>query len=370
MMRIALVSPYDFAYPGGVNTHIVYLQKFLLQAGHRVTIVAPSSKRVSNPDLVVMGRPVPFPSNGSTARISLSPFLITQVKNFLDGKAFDIIHVHEPFCPGPGPLFLSFSKAINVATFHAFYSRSHNYRFWSPLLNEWFRRLHGRIAVSPAALSFISRYFPGDYSLIPNGIDLEHFSNGSQPLPEFRDGKHNILFVGRLEKRKGLKHLLAAFHQLKEELPDTRLLVVGPGRLSWRLRWFLRRHEIKDVHFLGPVPYAQLPSYYRSAHVFCSPSKGKESFGIVLLEAMASRLPVVASSIEGYSYLVRDGQEGFLVKPGDEEGLARALARLLKDEALRQEMGARGQERAREFGWPKVAQQVLALYESLLSRAP
>jgi len=367
-MKIALVSPYDFAFPGGVNNHIQRLAAQFRRQGHQVHIFAPSSDPSldGKDDLKVIGHhPIGLPAGGSVARVTLSLTLAEPVRRVLEREAFDIVHVHEPFVPLLPFQFLRLSRATNIATFHATKDRgSILYRYSRPLVQRWMRRLDARICVSPAALRMVSRYFPGYYTIIPNGIDLAHFAADVPPLPQYDDGKLNILFVGRLEKRKGLKYLLKAYHLLKREMPNTRLLIVGPdGGQRARFERYVQRAALADVVFTGFVPYEELPRYYRTAHVFCAPATGNESFGIVLLEAMAAGKPVVASNIEGYAYVVTQGVEGLLVPPKDSEALARALGRLLADEELRRAMGLRGERRAEGFAWERVAQQILSLYE-------
>ena len=214
-------------------------------------------------------------------------------------------------------------------------------------------------------------HFPGDYRIIPNGIDLEPFSDPAlRPIERFDDGKLNVLFVGRLEKRKGFKYLLRAFAQVKKAVPEARLMVVGAYDKEDKAPFVLyaREHRLRDVRFIGYVPEDDLPRYYLTCHVFCAPSTGFESFGIILLEAMAAGRPIVASNIDGYRGVLEDGKEGLLVQPEDERRLADALIHLLRDPALRGRMGRRGQAKATDYSWQKVAQQILGYYQELLEK--
>jgi phosphatidylinositol alpha-mannosyltransferase len=228
--------------------------------------------------------------------------------------------------------------------------------------------LHGKIAVSKPALDFVSRHLPGDYVIIPNGIDTEHFSPHGPYREELAHGKPNVLFVGRLEKRKGLDYLLNACAKAKRHFPDFRLVVVGPGtRLLPGYRKLVKDLRLTDVVFAGFVPSAELPQYYRSADIFCAPATGGESFGIVLLEAMACGKPVVATHIDGYASVLAHGDEGLLVPPRDEESLAHALLSLLNDKSLRNQMGVEGRAKTEKYSWANVARQVMDYYNSLLS---
>ncbi|MEK7215415.1 MAG: glycosyltransferase family 4 protein, partial [Chloroflexota bacterium] len=277
-MKIALVSPYDYAYPGGVTTHITQLHRRYVEAGHQVRIIAPSSlphEHFDNPDLIVCGTPTSVPASGSVARITISLRLSSRVKSILEREQFDVIHLHEPLMPMLPLTFLRFSNAVNVGTFHAHRDRSLAYFYARRILKRWFRRLDGKIAVSPPAMDFAGRYFPGYYNVIPNGIDLDHFNPKAMPMPRFDDGMFNILFVGRFEKRKGLRYLVRAFAYIKSQLPNTRLIIVGPdGGLRAGYERSIQRAGLQDVVFAGFVSYDELPRYYRSAHVFCSPATG------------------------------------------------------------------------------------------------
>lgn len=367
-MKVALVSPYDFAYPGGVVAHITHLANRLERAGFQVRILAPSSRPPSalqRDELIRLGRPVPIPSGGSVARISLSIWLARRIRRLLEEEAFDLIHLHEPLAPFIPLCVLHYSNAVNVGTFHAFHGSGRLYWLTHRVLDRWARRLHGRIAVSPAARDFVRRYFPGEYRVIPNGIETEHFARPRPPVPELVDGRPTILFVGRLERRKGLRYLVGAYARLKREMPGLRLVVVGPGSLDAEVLRLMAERNVEDVHLVGQVPYEDLPRYYQSADVFCSPAIGGESFGIVLLEAMAAGCPVVATNIPGYAFVTRNGKDGLLVPPRDEAALAEALRTVLTDRTLRRTLSLRGRLRAQAMDWDRVAEQVMAYYDSL-----
>ena len=377
-MKIALVSPYDYPYPGGVTKHISALYDCFHRLGHEVKIIAACSDDGDNvPDHVikVSGFIALVPFSGSVARISLAPIIYRRVKRLLRREQFDVIHVHEPMTPALPLVVLRHCKVVPhsviVGTFHAYRESSFGYNYGRPIFGHFIQRLDGRIAVSEASRDFIAQYFPGDYVIIPNGIDVARFSDPSlAPIERFSDGKPNILFVGRLEKRKGFRHLLAAFAHIKKAVPAVRLIVAGAYEKADKEAFviYARRHRLQGVRFVGFVSEEDLPRYYRTCDVFCAPSIGFESFGLVLLEAMAAGRPIVASDIAGYRAVVRNGEEGLLVPPGDEGALAIALISLLRDSALRQRMGERGQARASAYSWDKVAQRILRFYGELLRR--
>lgn len=366
-MKIALVSPYDYPYPGGVTEHISHLASEFRRRGHEVHIIAPQSqtaeRHIQTGEIIhAVGRVVPVPANGSVARISLSLRLSRQVKEILEREQFDVIHLHEPLLPALPITVLRHSHSLNIGTFHAYAQSNYAYFYGKPILRYFVRKLHGRIAVSPPARDFVAEYFPGEYEIIPNGIDYERFAAPRELLPICRNGGPNILFVGRLEKRKGLKYLLRAMAGVWDHFPEARLIVVGSGPLLEDYRALVEAHRVRNVIFTGFVSGEDLPSYYHSCDVFCAPSTGQESFGIVLLEAMASGKPLVASDIPGYNFVVTHGVEGLLVPPKDEQALALSLVRLLSDPVLRARMGEAGKRRAAEFSWDKIADRVLDFY--------
>jgi phosphatidylinositol alpha-mannosyltransferase len=373
-MKIALVSPYDFAYPGGVANHISSLGHHLAEMGHDVKVIAPASRAITSlGDMFIPGgKPHSIPTSGSIARVTISPRLPPSVKTMLNEEKFDVIHLHEPLMPSLCFHVLRCSRTVNVGTFHAFDGRG--YSFSKPLnpliLKVLVSKLDGRIAVSKPAMDFVSKHFPGNYEIIPNGVDTGHFSPDVAPIDEFCDGKLNILFVGRLEKRKGADYLLEAYQRIKRHIPNSRLIIVGPGtRLRHKYEKQVKQSGLEDVVFAGYANYGELPRYYKTADIFCAPATGWESFGIVLLEAMAVGRPVVASNIEGYATLITHGVEGLLVPPKDEDSLAQALISLMTDESLRQQMGARGRVKAKGYDWKYIAQKVLNYYITVLSES-
>jgi phosphatidyl-myo-inositol alpha-mannosyltransferase len=373
-MKIALVSPYDYPYPGGVTDHVRQLYRQFTTFGHDVRIMAPSSNRNiehEERDVYRIGGVRRVAANGSIARITLSFRLARRVREVLASEQFDIVHAHEPLMPFLPPTVLRYSSAVNIGTFHAFRGSYYGYFYGRPILKRVFNNLDGRIAVSRAAKRFVRQYFMAPYRIIPNGVESTRFHPAKvQPLPELMDGRPNILFLGRPEKRKGVGYLLRAYPHIKHAFPDARFIIVGAG--DWqdsRYRRYIERHDLKDILIVGWVSEQDKPRYLRSAHVFCAPAVEGESFGIVLLEAMAAGLPIVASSIEGYREVLTDNDEGLLVPPRDEHALADAVCRLLEDRELGERMGQHGLLTAAEYSWESIAEQVLDLYVKTANRA-
>jgi phosphatidylinositol alpha-mannosyltransferase len=376
-MKVALVSPYDFAFPGGVTSHISSLDLYLTRMGHEVKVIAPASKEVSvfGDRFIPIGKPRSIPSSGSIIRVSISLNLGPEIKEVLAREKFDIIHLHEPFMPMLCSAVLRFSNSVNIGTFHAWDGKP-GYNWGRPIstwmIRERVKNLHGRIAVSNMAMAYARKYIPGDYIIIPNGIDVERFSPEVEPFEKYMDGRKNILFLGRLERRKGLIYLLKAFYEVKKEIPNSRLIVAGPGtRLRKPYEKWARNHRLSmdDLIFTGYVSEEDKPRYFKTADVYCSPATSRESFGIVLLEGMAVGKPVVASHIDGYSSVITHGQDGLLVPPRDVTSLADTLITVLKDKSLREELSEGARATAESYSWEKVAQRVSDYYNKVFEES-
>ena len=368
-MKIGLVSPYVYPLPGGVTQHVRYLYENLRLRGHDVRILTSSHglQRASEGDVIRLGKGFSVPANGSVGTITLSPRYISQVRNVLERERFDVLHFHEPFVPFLSLVLLRESRSVNVATFHAYGGWSPAYEFGSRALRGYAERLHGRIAVSAAARHFIDRYFPGDYKVIPNGVDIDRFRR-AVPLARWQDGTRNILFVGRFEPRKGVLDLLKAYRILRKTGCECRLLLVGGGPQEREARRYVATRRLRGVEFLGRVSDDERDQLFRTADVYVSPATGRESFGIVLLEAMAAGAPIVASDIHGYKGVVRRGREALLVAPREPKQIALSVGRLLREPELANAMSEAGLLRAEEFSWPRVTAKVDDYYGFVIRR--
>jgi phosphatidyl-myo-inositol alpha-mannosyltransferase len=369
IVKIGLVSPYVYPLPGGVTQHVRYLYENLRLRGHDVRILTSSHglQRASEGDIIRIGKGFSLPVNGSVGTITLSPRFVSQVRATLEREQFDLLHFHEPFVPFLSTILLRLSTSVNIATFHAYGGFSPSYEFGSKVMKGEAARLHGRIAVSGAAKHFIDRYFPGEYKVIPNGVDVDRFQR-AVPIARWQDGKRNILFVGRHEPRKGLLELLKAHRILRKTGCDCRLLVVGTGPLGREARRYVATRRLQGVEFLGRVSDKEKAQLFRTADVYVSPATGGESFGIVLLEAMAAGTAIVASDIHGYKGVVRRGREALLVPPREPKEIAAAVGRLLRDDELRAEMGRAGVARAQEYSWERVTRKVDDYYGLVIRR--
>jgi phosphatidylinositol alpha-mannosyltransferase len=373
-VKIGLVSPYDWSYPGGVQDHILRLRAELRARGHSVRILTPASGargRQVEYGVYKLGWATPLHVNGSVARIALAPDLSGKLRSILQSERFDVIHLHEPLASGLCLSVLHMGHSFDatlVGTFHAWARHSLTsppewaYASAAPFLGRYFRRLDGRIAVSSAAEEFVSRFFSADYRIIPNGVDTDLFRPNVAPLPQFRDDKLNVLYLSRIEKRKGLKYLLRAIPLIREHFPNTRFLIGSDGPLRQAYEKLVAKAGWPDVVFLGHVHSAMVPALYATADVYCAPGIGGESQGVVLLEALASGRAVVASDIPGYRSVITNQRDGLLVQPARHEELAWAICHLLGKPEERDRLGTAGRRRAELFNWGRVATQVLGYY--------
>jgi phosphatidylinositol alpha-mannosyltransferase len=356
-MRVAMICPYSMSRPGGVQGQVLGLMRELRKLDVDVRIVAPCDGPPPDPSVISVGDTVEWESNGSIAPIAPGRATARRTAEALRSIAPDLVHLHEPAVPGPClSALIGFNGPI-VATYHASGDLAH---MWTrPALRSLMQRISFRVTVSEAARETALHNWNGDnYVVLWNGIEIDRVL-AADPTPTSRPA---VVFIGRHEPRKGLAVLLEAWTGIDR---DADLWVLGAGPQTDELR---ARH-VPNVEWLGTVPDRERNARLRGATVFCAPSIGGESFGIVLLEAMAAGTATVASAIEGYQNVARADRDALLVPPGDPEALRAALARMLDDEMLRRRLVASGRERAEEFSMPRLAGRYLELYERSLVRA-
>lgn len=369
-MRIGIVCPYSWDIPGGVQAHVRDLAETLIAMGHRVSVLAPADEDTPlQPYVVAAGRAVPVRYNGSVARLQFGPVSAARVRRWLREGEFDVLHVHEPIAPSLSLLAIMQARGPIVATFHTSTSRSRSLVAAQSLLQPFLERISGRIAVSAAARQVQVEHLGGDAVEIPNGVAVAHYAHATA-LPGFpRDGG-TVGFVGRYdEPRKGMAVLLDALARLAPRRPGLRLLVAGRGDGDELLAG-LPPALTGRVDLLGMVSEADKARVFRSVDVYVAPNTGGESFGIILLEAMAAGTPILASDLEAFRRVLEDGRAGRLFPTGDAAGLATCLEDLLRDPALRSAYGRAATEVVAAYDWPVVARQVLDVYETVIAAEP
>jgi len=372
-LKIGILSQAYHPAVGGVTEHVDATAHALRARGHEVAVITSRFSEAESRGLTGNGYPVhrigwnfAVPYNGAESNLTIGFGLRGKLKELLDRERFDLLHLHCPVSPFLPLLALRIAKQPVVGTFHSTVMSDLAFRLFRRALLPSYRRIDRTLAVSEEARACVLRHFPGPVEILPNGVNLERFRPGLPRLTRFDDGTPNILFVGRHDPRKGLPELMSACRSLARDGIRFRLIIVGDGRLRRRIEDMAHGALEGRVHFEGRVSNENLPGYYASSDIFCSPARGGESFGIVLLEAMASGVPIVATDLPGYRTVLTPGSEGLMVPPRDPASLRTALQTLLSRPSLRSEMGARGIETSRRYAWPAIAKRLEEIYGSLV----
>lgn len=356
MLRIGMVSPYSLTIPGGVQQQVLGLARSLRAKGHEVRVLGPCDGPPPDPFVTPLGNSLPTSINGSVAPLAPDASAALRTIRALNDEAFDVVHLHEPLVPGPSLTALFVKMAPVVATFHSA-GDSGAYKAFSRQLTRIANRIDIRVAVSKDAVELAHRYIGGEYEVLFNGIELDvHEGHTATP------GENAVFFVGRHEPRKGLGVLLDAFALMPD---DVKLWVASDGPETADLK--LRHGHDRRIEWLGRIDDDEKFDRLRRASVFCAPSLRGESFGVVLLEAMAAGTPVVASRIDGYMNVATDGENALLVEPGDARALASSLARALTDSRLAARLTANGRTHAESFSMAALADRYVELYERALA---
>jgi phosphatidylinositol alpha-mannosyltransferase len=367
-MKIGIISDICAPYPSGVAQYVYQVYTGLKNLGVEAKIITSGYReRIEDEGIIRIGKTFLFPYNGNYVTLTVGRGLSSQLKKILREENFDLLYINGPLGPVLPLLSLIHSSCINVGVFHAYHNRNLAYALSRPGLRRYYQKLKGKIAVSEAAREAISHYYPDHYEIIPCGVDTQQFHPGNPRLPQYDDGIFNILFLGRLEPRKGLSYLLKAFTRIKQEISETRLIVVGSGPNKKKYQTMIPAPIKGDVHFVGKVCRELLSSYYATADIFVSPATGQESLGIVLLEAMASGKPVVASDIPGYRTVITRPEEGILVEPRNSEKLARTIIELLKSPEKRKILATGARKRAETYSWDNINRKILNYCQHILS---
>jgi phosphatidylinositol alpha-mannosyltransferase len=369
-MRIGIVCPYSWDIPGGVQAHVRDLAEKLIKLGHSVSVLAPGDE--DSPGLpayvVAAGKAVPIPYNGSVARLQFGVVSAARVRRWLRDGAFDVVHVHEPAPPSLSLLTCMIHDGPLVATFHAATVRSRFLSMFDSVLQPFLEKLAGRIAVSPAARKVIVEHLGGDAVVIPNGVAVAHY-RAATPFDGFPRKGGTIGFIGRYdEPRKGMDVLVDALDLLAEQRPGLRLMVAGRGDADDFLDDVPER-VAERIDLLGQVSEHDKARLLRSVDVYCAPNTGQESFGVILLEAMAARTAIVASDIEAFRQVLAGGSAGRQFATGDAAALAEALAEVLDDPVLREHLVAAGDEAVAPYDWDVIVAEVLRVYELAIAGA-
>ncbi|NMN99993.1 glycosyltransferase family 4 protein [Gordonia sp. TBRC 11910] len=363
-MKIGMVCPYSFDVPGGVQAHVVELAQVFIERGHQVSVLAPAGVQTVLPDYVVSAGPaLAIPYNGSVARVNFSPTGYRRLRRWIDENQFDVMHVHEPNSPSISMLSLMVADGPIVTTFHTATTKSLWLSTFQSILRPYHERISGKIAVSELARRWQMESLGSDAVEIPNGINVPMFADAA-PLDGYPRAGGTVLFLGRYdEPRKGIDILMRALPRVVEQFPDLQVIVVGGGTEKALRR---RAGELsKHLVFLGQVDDETKARALASTDVYVAPNLGGESFGIVLVEAMAARAAVIASDLNAFARVLDGGRAGKLVTTGSGEALGSALIELLSDDAARGELVESAFAHAWRYDWSRVADQIMRVYETV-----
>lgn len=363
-MRIGMVCPYSFDVAGGVQAHVLQLAEVYIARGHHVSVLAPSSPGVELPDFVVSGgKAIAIPYNGSVARLRFGPATHRRVKKWLLDGDFDVLHLHEPNAPSLSMLALQAAEGPIVATFHTSTTKSLTLSLVQGILRPYHEKIVGRIAVSDLARRWQMEALGSDAVEIPNGVPVAAFAEAPR-LPGYPRPGHSVLFLGRYdEPRKGMDTLIAALPELVAHYPDIEIMIVGRGDED-----ALREQAgelASHLRFLGQVSDQEKASALRSADVYCAPNTGGESFGIVLVEAMAAGTPVVASDLDAFRRVLCDGEAGRLFPIADAAALAAAVVDIIDNGEERDRLVTAASAAVTRYDWAVVADQIMRVYETV-----
>jgi phosphatidyl-myo-inositol alpha-mannosyltransferase len=387
-MKIGMVTEFYYPHRGGISEHVRSLSLELMRRDHDVTVITggmPASSMEPGPPVIRLGRSVPIRYNGSLSRITVGAGLGRSLRSVFRTERFDLLHVHNPLMPTLPLLTFRHARCPVVATLHSGYPRDRWVELFRWPLCRLVERAGFLLPVSVSARRAVERVFPANYRIVPNGVDFEFFASARPGRPEpspvatdpetsageaepatrpprALDRPQRILFVGAAVPRKGLGVMLEAYSTLRGRRNGLELWVAGDGPLLARARRSVPERLRGEIRFLGSCDRRALRACHAVADLFCAPSLGRESFGMVLLEAMASGVPVIASDIDGYSEVVDPGVDGLLVSPGDPVALAGAMDYLLGDPTLRARLVRAGRRKAAGLRWERVAGVVEGIY--------
>jgi phosphatidylinositol alpha-mannosyltransferase len=354
-----------YPHPGGVSEYMHFLSKYLRRSGHEVIILAPRYAAFYKDDEYTkrIGRCYLFKGNMATITITFHYKLPILVRDFLRQEKFDIVHTNGPLGWNLPYWAFHYSRAVNIVTFHTAFTGINLYKYAKLIFKRRFqKRMHGAIYPSKTAWQTTYPHFPIPYKIIANGVDIERFNTNIKPLEKFPPEKPKILFLGRLDPRKGLDRLLAAFPLIKQKIPDALLIVVGSGAATEHYKKMVGAGLRDSIYFEGRVPAHLVPRYYASCDVYVSPATGGEVFGIVLAEAMATGKPVAASDIPGYNDVINHGQNGMLFDYKDPVNMSETICRIILDRKLYKDLSHSGRLFAQSISWQNIAHQVSDYY--------
>lgn len=369
-MKIGIITEYYYPLLGGITEHVHHFSIEAKKLGLEPVIITGNAGedpfvKEGEIEIIRLGRSVPLYSNGSVARVTVGFNIGRKIKELFKSERFDIIHIHSPFVPTLPIMAQLYSNTMTFATFHTQFDSNIFLKTFRKISQRAMDILDGRIAVSKLCIESMNHYLDAEFKVIPNGIDTDKFNGRHEKIAAFDDGKLNIFFLSRLEPRNGLEYLIKAFSILRKKRSDCRLIVGGSGPLKTYYKSLVPSSVRHDIHFVGQINGVR-PNYYSTADIFCFPTT-KASFGITILEAMASEKPVITFTLPAYEQIIKSGEDGILCGDPDAGNMAMAIDQLLDSQEMREKIGRAARVRAEDYSWKKITKKIVDYYENVTS---
>ncbi|MEI6092464.1 MAG: glycosyltransferase family 4 protein [bacterium] len=371
-MKIGVVSDYFYPVIGGISEHVYNFSKYAQKMGHDVKLITPAPMNYSAKELkeideamlpgqvIRLGHHLPVFSNASLSRIGIAWSIDKKLKELFEKEKFDVIHTHSPLAGYIPMLSVKYSNTLTVGTMHTYFKDNYWFKKFKKYIVRYYDALDGCISVSDSSRDLINQYLDRTPTVINNGIDVNLFGNTKEKIEKFNDGKLNVFFVGRAETRNGIDVLINAFIKAIKEYKNMRLIIAGDGPFLQCYKDMVPLELKDDIHFVGRI-YEERPAYYNTADIHVFPAE-IATFSITVLEGMAAGKPVITTDMKSFKEILENGKEGFLVKYGDYDAMAKTILTLAKNKELRESVGVAARKRSMNYSWEKVTERIIDFY--------
>lgn len=378
-MKIGVISDYFYPAIGGISEHVYNFSKYAQKMGHDVKLITPAPINYSKRELkrideamlpgqvIRLGHHLPVFSNASLSRIGIAWSIDKKLKELFDSEKFDVIHTHSPLAGYIPMLSVKYSNTLTIGTMHTYFKDNYWFKKFKKYIVRYYDSLDGCISVSDSSRDLINQYLNRTPTVINNGIDVNLFGNTNEKIERFNDGKINVFFVGRAETRNGIDVLIKAFVRAIKAFKNMRLIIAGDGPFLQYYKDMVPAENKDDIHFVGRI-YKERPAYYNTADIHVFPAE-IATFSITVLEGMAAGKPVITTDMKSFKEILEDGKEGFLVKYGDSDAMAKTILDLANNKELRESVGLAARKRSMNYSWEKVTERVINFYKDCHKKA-
>lgn len=378
-MKIGVISDYFYPAIGGISEHVYNFSKYAQKMGHDVKLITPAPINYSKTELkrideamlpgqvIRLGHHLPVFSNASLSRIGIAWSIDKKLKELFDSERFDVVHTHSPLAGYIPMLSVKYSNTLTIGTMHTYFKDNYWFKKFKKYIVRYYDSLDGCISVSDSSRDLINQYLNRTPTVINNGIDINLFGNTNEKIEKFNDGKINVFFVGRAETRNGIDVLINAFIRAIKDFKNMRLIIAGDGPFLQYYKDMVPAENKDDIHFVGRI-YKERPAYYNTADIHVFPAE-IATFSITVLEGMAAGKPVITTDMKSFKEILEDGKEGFLVKYGDSDAMAKKILDLASNKELRESVGLAARKRSMNYSWEKVTERVISFYKECHKKA-